>query len=86
MNKKIIKCVSRVVCGLITVFFGLTTVVALFPDESYHHCEAGQEDLSPVWSDTRDRYSVTHLCSPPWEDFYDREAVRININKKRCLI
>ena len=42
MNKKIIKYVSRVVCGLITVFFGLTTVVALFPDESYHLCEAGQ--------------------------------------------
>jgi len=49
MNKKIIKCVSRVVCGLITVFFGLTTVVALFPEESYHHCEAGQEDLSPIY-------------------------------------
>jgi hypothetical protein len=49
MNKKIIKYVSRLVCGLITVFFGLTTVVALFPDESYHHCEAGQEDLSPVY-------------------------------------
>lgn len=49
MNKKIIKYVSRVVCGLITVFFGLTTVVALFPDESYHLCEAGQEDLSPVY-------------------------------------
>jgi hypothetical protein len=49
MNKKIIKYVSRVFCGQITVFFGLTTVVALFPDESYHYCEAGQEDLSPIY-------------------------------------
>lgn len=49
MKKKTIKYTSRIILGLFTLLCGLVTVVALFPDESYHHCEAGQEEMSPMW-------------------------------------
>lgn len=45
MNK-FIKYTSRIVLGLFTLFWGIATLVAFFPDESYHHCEAGQEEWS----------------------------------------
>ena len=48
MNKKIIKYTSRIVLGLFTLFWGLVTWAALTPTEGYHHCEAGQEDWSPL--------------------------------------
>lgn len=48
MNKKIIKYTSRIVLGLFTLFWGLVTWAALTPMEGYHHCEAGQEDWSPL--------------------------------------
>ena len=47
--KKIVKYISRVVFGLFTLFMGLMTWIALFPDESYHHCEAGQNDGNPIY-------------------------------------
>ena len=49
--KKVIKYTGRIVWGLITVLLVLITIVTLFPDESYHHCEAGQEELSPIWGE-----------------------------------
>jgi len=48
MKKRIIKYTSRIVLGLFTLFWGLITYVALTPMEGYHHCEAGQEELSPI--------------------------------------
>jgi sterol desaturase/sphingolipid hydroxylase (fatty acid hydroxylase superfamily) len=47
--KKFIKYVGIIVLGLITAFMGLLTYYAYTPDESYHHCEAGQNDGSPYW-------------------------------------
>ena len=47
--KKNVKYTSRIVLGLLTIFGVLITMAAFFPDESYHHCEAGQEDMSPYW-------------------------------------
>ena len=44
--KKFFKYISRIVLGIITAFMGLITWCALYPDESYHHCESGQEELS----------------------------------------
>lgn len=49
MSKKIIKYTGRIVWGLITLFLGLVTWAALTPMEGYHHCEAGQEEISPMW-------------------------------------
>lgn len=49
MLKKIIKHTSRIVLGIFLVFWGFITLVALFPDENYHHCEAGQEEMSPIY-------------------------------------
>lgn len=46
MRKKVFKDTIRIVLGLFTGFWGLVTWVAYNPDESYHHCEAGQEELS----------------------------------------
>lgn len=46
--KKMIKYGSRFILALFTIFWGLITLAALFPDESYHHCEAGQEELSTL--------------------------------------
>lgn len=48
MNKKIIKYTSRTILGLFALFWGLATWCALTPMEGYHHCEAGQEDWSPM--------------------------------------
>ena len=48
MNKKIIKYISRLSFGLITIFWGLIAWAALTPMEGYHHCEAGQEEMSPL--------------------------------------
>ena len=49
MKKKNIKYTSRIVLGLLTIFCGLVTWAALIPMEGYHHCEAGQEEISPMW-------------------------------------
>ena len=46
--KKVIKYTSRVILGLFTIFWGLITLVALFPNESYHHCEARQEEWNTL--------------------------------------
>lgn len=48
MNK-FIKYTSRIVLGLFTIFWGLATYYAYTPDESYHHCEAGQYDGNPIY-------------------------------------
>ena len=48
MNK-FIKYTSRIVLGLFTMFWGLATYYAYTPDESYHHCEAGQNDGNPIY-------------------------------------
>lgn len=31
------------------MFWGLATYYAYTPDESYHHCEAGQNDWNPIY-------------------------------------
>ncbi len=49
LNKKIIKYTGRIVWGLITLFWGFITLGALFPDNSFHHCETGQEDFNPIY-------------------------------------
>jgi membrane protease YdiL (CAAX protease family) len=49
MNKKIIKYVSTIVLGLVTLFWGLVTYVAFLPPMEEYPCEAGQEDLSPIY-------------------------------------
>jgi hypothetical protein len=46
--KKFIKYASRIVLGLFTIFWGLATYIAYTQDESYHHCEAGQNDGNPI--------------------------------------
>lgn len=46
MRKKVFKYTIRIVLGLFTLFWGLATWAALYPDENYHHCESGQEELS----------------------------------------
>lgn len=48
MSKKIIKYTGRIVLGLLTLFWGLATWCAFTPMEGYHHCEAGQEEMSPM--------------------------------------
>lgn len=62
MNKKFTKYTGRIVWGLITVFLGLITIVTLFPDESYHYCEAGQEEMSPWWGVFFTILSLAVLC------------------------
>ena len=47
--KRFIKYTSRIVLGLLTIFWGLATYLEYTPDESYHHCEAGQNDGNPVY-------------------------------------
>lgn len=47
--KKIIKYTSRIVLGLFTIFWGLAIYFVYNPDESYHHCEAGQNDGDPIY-------------------------------------
>ena len=47
--KKFIKHTSRIVLCLLTILWGLVTYYALTPDESYHHCEAGQNDGNPIY-------------------------------------
>lgn len=72
--KKIIKYTSRIVLGFLTLLWGLMTWCALTPMEGYHHCEAGQEEMSVqtcvivtvahfilfcvVWYLTRDKKSL----------------------------
>ena len=48
MNK-FIKYTSRIVLGLFTIFWGLTTYYAYTPDDSYHHWEAVQNDGNPIY-------------------------------------
>ena len=47
--KKGIKYACRIGFAFFTIFLGLMTLAAFYPDESYHHCEAGQDDISPYW-------------------------------------
>lgn len=47
--KRIIKYTCRIVLGLFTIIWGLATYFAYTPDESYHHCEAGQNDGNPIY-------------------------------------
>ena len=47
--KKLVKYGSRVILGLFTLFWGLATYYVYTPDESYHHCEAGQNDGNPFY-------------------------------------
>ena len=44
--KKVIKYLSRIVLGIITILWGLLTYLAFTPMEGYHHCEAGEEECS----------------------------------------
>ena len=46
MKKKLFKYTIRIVLGLFTLLWGLVAWAALYPDESYHHCESGQEEMS----------------------------------------
>jgi hypothetical protein len=46
MNKKIIKYVSTIVLGLVTLFWGLVTYVAFLPPMEEYPCEVGQEEWS----------------------------------------
>lgn len=47
--KKVIKYSSRIVMGLFTIFWGLAAYIAFTPDESYNHCEAGQNEVNPIY-------------------------------------
>lgn len=47
--KKVIKYISRIVLGFFTLLWGLVTWAALTPMEGYHHCEPGQEEMSPLY-------------------------------------
>ena len=47
--KKVIKYISRIVLGFFTLLWGLVTWAALTPMEGYHHCELGQEEMSPLY-------------------------------------
>lgn len=49
MKKKIIKYTSRIVLGLFTLFGGLATWVAFHHSMDEYSCEAGQEDMNPVY-------------------------------------
>ena len=46
MKKKLFKYTIRIVLGLFTLLWGLVAWAALYPDESYHHCESEQEEMS----------------------------------------
>jgi hypothetical protein len=46
MKKKLFKYTIRIVSGLFTLLWGLVPWAALYPDEDYHHCESGQDEMS----------------------------------------
>lgn len=46
MKKKLFKYTIRIVLGLFTLLWGLGAWAALYPDEDYHHCESGQDEMS----------------------------------------
>ena len=46
MKKKLFKYTIRIVSGLFTLLWGLVAWAALYPDEDYHHCESGQDEMS----------------------------------------
>lgn len=50
MKKKLFKYTIRIVLGLFTLLWGLVAWAALYPDEDYHHCEAGQKDADPIYA------------------------------------
>ena len=60
--KKNVKYTSRIVLGLLTIFGVLITMAAFFPDESYRHCEAGQEEMSPMWGVLFTMFSLIAFC------------------------
>lgn len=49
LMKKVVKYTGRMVWGLITLFCALMTWCSFYPIEGYHHCEAGQDEMSPMW-------------------------------------
>ena len=79
MSKNIIKYTGRIVWGLITVYLGLITIVTLFPDESYHHCEAGQEEMSPWWGVLITILSLVIFCYV-WYKTNDKTIVDSDTN------
>ena len=46
MRKIFSKYTIRIVLGLFTLLWGLAAWAALYPDEDYHHCESGQDEMS----------------------------------------
>lgn len=46
MIRKIFKYTIRTVFGFFAFFWVIATWAALCPDESYHHCESGEEEMS----------------------------------------
>ena len=46
MRKKVFKDTIRIVLGLFTLLWGPVAWAALYPDEDYHHCEFGQDEMS----------------------------------------
>lgn len=62
MKKKDIKYIILIVLSLFTIFWGLMTWLALTPDESYHHCESGQSELSPLTSALITLVTLIVLC------------------------
>ena len=44
--KNFVKYTIRIVLGLFTLLWGLVAWAALYPDEDYHHCESGQDEMS----------------------------------------
>lgn len=47
--KRFVKYTSRIIIGVLVLFMGLLTYYAYTPDESYHHCEAEQNDGNPIY-------------------------------------
>ena len=46
VKKNFFKYTIRIVSGLFTLLWGLVAWAALYPDEDYHHCESGQDEMS----------------------------------------
>ena len=77
-----IKYTSRIILGLLTVFWGLATWCALTPMEGYHHCESGQEELSPIYGVlfTIVSFVLLHIV---WYYTEDRRLNRYAKNSRR---
>ena len=62
MTKKIIKYTSRIVWGLLTLFWGLVTWVTFLPPMDEYPCEAGQEEMSPIYGVVITIVSLIAFC------------------------